>query len=415
MLNILINAYACSPNWGSEQGLAWNWITRLAKFCNVFVITEGEWQREIEEAVAVHPLKDRMHFYFNPVTPEVRKMCWNQGDWRFYIHYRKWQKKTLEIAREICKKERIDLTHQLNMIGFREPGLLWQIEGVKHVWGPIGSMGAIPTHFLKDLPWKVRAKQELKNVITSWQIRHGNVKKALKKNDALIAALDVTRDRIKEVYGLDVPVMGETGLTPNEGHPHGGCEGRPIELLWVGRFIPTKKLGIAIEAMAKTKHPENFRLHIVGPGTDEENAMYKKMAVDMGINEYVTFHGRQPNDVVQKMMREKDLFYFTSVFEGGPHVVLESITNNLPILCFDTCGQGVVVDEKIGLKVPLTTLEEGIKGFARKLDYIDEHREILPVLSANCTAKQRELSWESKVLKMLEIYEQSISNFVNRN
>lgn len=92
--------------------------------------------------------------------------------------------------------------------------------------------------------------------------------------------------------------------------------------------------------------------------------MYKNMAVDLGINDIVTFHGRQPNEVVQKMMREKDLFYFTSVHEGGPHVVLEAITNNLPILCFDTFGQGVVTDSSIGLKVPFTTLEEGIKGFA---------------------------------------------------
>lgn len=406
MLNILINAYAVAPNWGSEQGLAWNWITCLAKYCNLFIITEGEWQKEIEEAVEVHPLKDRMHFYFNPVSPEVRKMCWNQGDWRFYIHYRKWQKKTLEIAREICKKEKIDITHQLNMIGFREPGLLWQIEGVKHVWGPIGSMGAIPNRFLKDLPLKVRAKSWLKNVITEYQITHGTVKEAIEKNDALVAALSVTHDKILQHYDKDVLTMGETGLTPNEGHPHGACDDRPIELLWVGRFIPTKKLSIALEALAKTDNPKDFRLHIVGPGTPEEDAMYKKMAVDLGINDIVTFHGRQPNEVVQKMMREKDLFYFTSVHEGGPHVILEAITNNLPILCFDTCGQGVVTDSSIGLKVPFTTLEEGIKGFTEKLNYINAHRELLPQLSANCTAKQRELSWESKVQKMLEIYDE---------
>ena len=108
------------------------------------------------------------------------------------------------------------------------------------------------------------------------------------------------------------------------------------------------------------------------------------------------------------MMREKDLFYFTSVFEGGPHVILESITNNLPILCFDTCGQGVVVDESIGLKVPLTNHKDGVVGFAEKLDYINTHRELLQILSANCTDKQRELSWDSKVKKLIEIYESLI-------
>ena len=50
-MNILINAYACAPNWGSEQGMAWHWITELAKMHNLYVITEGEWKKEIEEAL----------------------------------------------------------------------------------------------------------------------------------------------------------------------------------------------------------------------------------------------------------------------------------------------------------------------------------------------------------------------------
>ena len=29
MLSILINAYACSPNMGSEPGMAWNWCINL--------------------------------------------------------------------------------------------------------------------------------------------------------------------------------------------------------------------------------------------------------------------------------------------------------------------------------------------------------------------------------------------------
>ena len=49
MINVLINAYACSPNWGSEPGMAWNWISNLATYCNLFVITEGEWKEEIEK------------------------------------------------------------------------------------------------------------------------------------------------------------------------------------------------------------------------------------------------------------------------------------------------------------------------------------------------------------------------------
>lgn len=408
MLNVLINAYAISPNWGSEQGMTWRWITELVKYHNLFIITEGEWQAEIEQAVKEHPLGDRMHFYYNPLSPRVRKMCWNQGDWRFYVHYRKWQKSTLEIAKKICKEVHIDITHHLSMIGFREPGLLWLLEGPKHIWGPIGSMGDIPTHFLTDLPLQVRIKQKLKNVISRYQVTHSPVKDAIKRSDRMIAAMTVTADIIKDKYGINVEVISETGLVPNAGHQHTYDSSKPLELLWVGRFIPTKKLSIALEALARTKNYKAFRLHIVGSGSDAEVAMYKSLSVKLGVDDVCTWHGRIPHPEVQNMMQEKDLFYFTSVYEGGPHVVNEAITNNLPILCFDTCGQGLVTDDSIGWKVPFTTLEEGINGFAEKLDYILEHRELLPSRSFNCTAKQQELSWENKIKRICEIYEEVV-------
>ena len=140
MLNILVNAYAVSPNWGSEPGLGWNWIANLSKYCNLFVITEGEWKKEIEEKVAELPQRDNIHFFFNPVSPEIRKMCWNQGDWRFYKHYRDWQNKSLDLARQIIADNHIDVIHQLNMIGFREPGSLWKIKEIPFVWGPVGGV-----------------------------------------------------------------------------------------------------------------------------------------------------------------------------------------------------------------------------------------------------------------------------------
>ena len=103
MLNILINAYACSPKMGSEPGMAWNWCSYLAKHCNLHIITEGEFQRNIEEALSTLPQAENMHFYYNPVSKEIRKMCWNQGDWRFYYYYNSWQAKTLKIANNIIK------------------------------------------------------------------------------------------------------------------------------------------------------------------------------------------------------------------------------------------------------------------------------------------------------------------------
>ncbi|MDE7397072.1 MAG: glycosyltransferase family 1 protein, partial [Muribaculum sp.] len=137
MLNILINAYAVNPHWGSEPGMGWHWIVNIARYCNVYVITEGEWREEIEAEVAKLPYRGNIRFFYLPVSDKVRRMCWNQGDWRFYGYYRKWQEQALAVAREIIADHHIDIIHQLNMIGFREPGSLWKIDGIPFVWGPV--------------------------------------------------------------------------------------------------------------------------------------------------------------------------------------------------------------------------------------------------------------------------------------
>ena len=101
-VNVLVNAYACNPDWGSEQGIGWHWAVELAKYCKVIVITEGEFRENIERALSDLPQKENLTFVYNNVSDKVRQMCWNQGDWRFYYYYRQWQKRTLEIARRIC-------------------------------------------------------------------------------------------------------------------------------------------------------------------------------------------------------------------------------------------------------------------------------------------------------------------------
>ena len=112
MLRILMNAYAVSPGMGSEPGMGWNWCVNLARHSELHIITEGEFRPQIEATVPILEQGRNMHFYYNPVTEKVRRMCWNQGDWRFYHYYKRWQKKTAEMAREICKRERIDILHQ---------------------------------------------------------------------------------------------------------------------------------------------------------------------------------------------------------------------------------------------------------------------------------------------------------------
>ena len=408
MLNILINAYAVAPNWGSEQGVGWNWIINIAKHCKCYVITEGEWRIEIEDALKEHPLRENITFYYNPVPQKVRDMCWNQGDWRFYYYYHKWQKKTLKIAEQICNEHKIDVIHQLNMVGFREPGFLWKIKEIPYVWGPLSGCSTTNMSFFSDAGLKTKLKYRFKNLVNKLQLRYSSkVRNAFKKADVLITPRIDVHEAIKKVYRKESLIIPETGITdcciPNENTCQNNEE---LNILWVGRLIYTKKLDIALKTIAALKYLPKIRLHIVGFGMNNEEIYYKEMAKSLGIEANCTWYGKQENKTVMKMMREMDLFFFTSISEVTSTVVLEAIQNRLPIVCHNACGFGNIVTNDIGRKIDLHSPQESVNNFAKVIEELYHNRNILTKMRPNFDKIAEGLTYEAKAKKMYRIYKE---------
>ena len=404
MLTILINAYACSPGMGSEPGMAWNWCVNLAKHCELHIITEGEFRDKIEAVLPMLPQGVNMHFYYNPVSEEVRKMCWNQGDWRFYYYYQKWQKKTLEIAKEIIKNTHIDIVHQLNMIGFREPGFLWKLNK-PFIWGPINAKEAFPIAYLQGAKQKKKVFIRLKNIINKYQLRYNSrVRKAAQKAHYIIAASTDSAKAIEKYFHCTSILINESGcdIEENDFIRTYDLTSKTLDLLWVGRFIFTKQLELALKSIAECRN-KNIRLHIVG-GSKEEEIPYQQMAQQLHITAQCVWYEKVNHNRVQELMKQCDLFFFTSISEGTPHVILEAFNNSLPVLCFDTCGQGDCVNEKVGIKIPLSYPQQSVFDLAEKITYLYQHREVLEKFSEGCKQRQEELSWENKAKKMVELY-----------
>ena len=411
MLKILINAYACSPGMGSEPGMAWNWVSNLAKFCELYIITEGEFRDRIEEVVPTLEQGKNMHFYYNPVSEEIRKMCWNQGDWRFYKYYKEWQWKTYLMAKDICKDEKIDVLHQLNMIGFREPGYLWKLSqenGVPFVWGPIGGLKQFPTAYLKEAGLKMQLFMRLKNFLNIWQLKHEKrVDEALKTAKLLISSIPDSYRALKKYKGLESIVIPETGCFLSEDISTSRFDTEEFHIMWVGKFDFRKQLPLALQAVALAKNPK-LKLDVYGSGSVGQVEMAKNIAEELGISDLVIWHGNQQNDVVMEAMRKAQLFFFTSVNEDTSTVVLEAVSNRLPVVCFDACGMSAVIDDSVGRKIALSHPSQSAHDFAQILNESEGNRALLKHLSENCKQRQMELSWEAKARKVVEEYKRII-------
>lgn len=407
MLSILVNAYACSPNMGSEPGMAWNWCIHLAKHCKLYIITEGEFKDQIEEALRILPQGKNMHFFYNPVSDKIRKMCWNQGDWRFYKYYKEWQWKTYEMAISIIKEYQIDIIHQLNMIGFREPGYLWKIKDKKFVWGPIGGLKQFPVSYLHGAGIKMNIFNRLKNIINIVQLKYDKrINNAFSRADILISSIPDSYTAIKQYKHLESTIIPETGcfLTNNTNLIINKSNNKGLKLLWVGKFDFRKRLDIALKTIANLKQYTDIELSICGSGNLQQIIFYHQMAKELDIEKQIKWHGNLSNQDVIKIMYDADLFFFTSVSEDTSTVVLEAISCNLPVLCFDACGFGFVINDKVGIKIPLTNPNQSIKDFTNKIINIYNNKEVLNILSENCQQRQLELSWDNKIEQLIKLY-----------
>ena len=411
MLKVLINAYACSPGIGSEPGMAWNWVKNLAKFCELYIITEGEFRERIEAVVPTLEQGGNMHFYYNPVSDEIRKMCWNQGDWRFYKYYRQWQWKTYLMAKDICETEKIDVLHQLNMIGFREPGYLWKLSkenGVPFVWGPIGGLKQFPTAYLKGSGLKMQLFMRLKNFLNIWQLKHEKrVDEALKTAKLLISSIPDSYRALKKYKGLESMVIPETGCFLSDDISTDRFDDEEFHIMWVGKFDFRKQLPLALQAVALAKNPK-LKLDVYGCGFVGQVEMAKRMGEELGISQQVIWHGNQKNDVIMEAMRKAQLFFFTSVNEDTSTVVLEAVSNRLPVVCFNACGMSAVIDDSVGRKIALSHPSQSAHDFARILNELESNRALLKHLSENCKQRQMDLSWEVKARMVVEEYEKII-------
>lgn len=314
------------------------------------------------------------------------------------------------MAKEICSKERIDILHQLNMIGFREPGYLWKLSeetGIKFVWGPVDAKDKFPLAYAQGAGVKTRLFLWLKNTITCWQLGYSHrVRKAASVASVVVSASSNSVRSFKKYMNIDSSLLNETGCSSEDRTMVHKEDKNTFDVLWVGKMDFRKQLALALKALAMA-YKENLRLHIVGGGDDSS---YRMSAETLGITDLCVWHGAVSHDEVQRLMQQSDVFLFTSVAEGTPHVVLEAITNHLPILCFDTCGQGDVVNEEVGIKIPLTNPSQSVRDFAEKIEYLYSHRDVLEVMSDNCRQRQLELSWDRKAEEMVGMYNELCIN-----
>lgn len=409
-LKILVSAYACSPYKGSEPGVGWGFVAELAKHHDLWVIVEEEkFRDDIERYLADFPdFAQHVHFHFihKQRNRRLRKL-WPPS---YYWYYRRWHQQALQLAQQLHRQQQFDLAHQLTMVGFREPGYLWQLS-IPFVWGPVGGMGYFPWRFLPGLGLYGMVYYLGYNLLNWLQMHFSSRPRQAARvaGKGLITATPENQQGAARIWHCpESTLMSEVGLPPiSSTTPIRRKAGGPLKLVWTGQHTPGKALNLGLQAAAQLSANTNWELHILGRGPRTEE--WKKLADTLGIADHCFFYGWLPREQAMYVMQQSHVMLITSLRDLTSTVTIEALALGLPIICLDHCGFAGVVDDSCGIKVPVTTPAESITGFTRAIAQLagDESQRVQ--LAAGAIQRARDFSWENKIKVLNAIYQKKIA------
>ncbi len=221
------------------------------------------------------------------------------------------------------------------------------------------------------------------------------VSSKLEFEDALAFGIPKTRLHVIPM-GIDIPA------DPVE---RNGDQTGPWSLLFLGRVARVRRVELLLQAASRLRFP--WRLTIVG-GEEKTSSLsrkgyldeLKRLALDLKIQDRVTFTGPRPRKELKSYYQSADVFVYPSRYENFGQPVLEAAAWGLPVIATST---GVASE----------IIREGETGFLTPPDpqaiaeRIEELREVDPQRQwgRNLRNRVREnFAWDSVMHRYLELY-----------
>lgn len=376
-MNVLVCAYACDPFNGSEPGVGWTAVTRIAKQHDVCVLTDmfnkKGWDRAYAEGLVPGNVKVRF-------LRDYRDWCENRFIARIqsWIFYRDFSKRVLAAAREWHAEEGFDLCHQVTIAAWRMPSPLWQLP-IPFVWGPIGGAGFIPQAFRKMLSPSARLFEYARDLNSWWAARSQAFHDCMRETSVVFAANEETEVFLKPFragrYLVRLPIVSISSEKAAEfRRPQGKhAESGPLKLFAGGNIEGRKGVSVALRALAKAgARGLDYRYTVAGGGP--EIPMLRKLAQDLGIAANVIFHPGFHGKEYINALHDHHIYFLPSFRESTPVTLLEAYLAGCYPVVADTSAQGEIVRLAGGTAVPMTDLEGLAQGLADALLQCDADR-----------------------------------------
>jgi glycosyltransferase involved in cell wall biosynthesis len=398
-MKLLISAYACAPNRGSENACGWNFTSEVARFgYDATVLVSSAHRAAILAAVQQESALQRIRWLF----PEVPSWPLQQGKEPLWerTYNLLWQWEALRVARRLHSEQPFDLVHHLTWGGVRAPTFLGTL-GVPLIIGPIGGGETSPGKLRDRFSLRGRVLEQVRDFSNATIEFNPILRQGLRKASVIFARTPATRDLVSPTLRAKTYLGMEMGVTPAQIGTPRPTRQMPRRLLYAGRLLYWKGVHIAIEAMSQlVASMPDAQLTIVGNGPEESRLKCEVAKRKLGAN--ITFVSWIPQEQLLHLYETHDVFVFPSLHDSGGWVVLESLCKGLPVACLNLGGPQEIVTPRSGVIVDTTGLDtSGVAArMANELQMLLADPERLAALSAGAIARAGEFLLRKQVERL---------------
>ena len=395
-LKIIVSAYGCEPNKGSESGTGWFWVECMAKHFELWVITRSNNEENIVNNIS-DEIRENVHFVYYDLPNSITKL--KKREKGFYWYYFLWQKGIVKIAKQLVKENKVDYAMHLTFGSIWLPTYMHKV-GCPFIWGPVGGGESIPDCYLSKFSFKQQLVQRGRKILINSSNINPGMQSRCKKAELIIARTQDTVVALPKRYRDKIVVMLETAVANNvieELAPtqERSADKEKLQIIYSGRLIPLKAVDIAISAINKMKNRDKVEFTIIGKGFLKKEL--EDLVRQLGLQERVKFVGELPREQVLNKLKEADIFLFPSLKEGGTWALMEAMAAGLPCVCMNTSGMHVITDDKSAIRIEPQTREQTAIQMAAALDVLVNN----PVQAREMGRKARErieneFTWEAK-------------------
>lgn len=337
---VILTAYACDPELGSESGAGWAMLQAVAEIASeVLLITRAQNAPLLENAVAELPAD--VHVLRIPTRFDY------QGN--SYTRYIAWLIGTSRVVHR--KISSADIVHHVTFAADWMPPPFPLLDSpAKKIWGPAGGNTYPPFALIRRMNRRFVAKELVRWLCTS-------------------AARTITRrwlsGRIDTFLALNddslrsAPRGAKAMVHPNCILPYPDIDkprrvrGSSKQALYVGRLLELK--GILLAVAAWRLLGDDWTMTVVGDGPE----MAKLQAIAAETNGRLNLVGWKPRDQVEAYMLEADVLVFPSLHDSAPFAAAEAASCGLPVVCLNlggvsqmAGGNALVVDSSPSYNLP---------------------------------------------------------------